>query len=248
MAHHRENGSKNGSALRNERRALVTGGGSGIGRAIALALAAEGFGLVLVGRSRHKLEAVARETGTSTKIVVADLATMGGVGTVLQAVGESLDVIVHCAGRYLREPVGLISAEAWRSMDELNVRAPILLVSGCLTQLRSTQGQVVFINSTVGLGCAAPGLAAYAAGRHALKAAVDVLRQEVNAQGIRVLSIYPGRTDTPNQSAILAAEGRTAPPGSLMRPEDVACMTMAALKLPRSAEVTDITMRPMRPL
>ena len=56
-------------------------------------------------------------------------------------------------------------------------------------------------------------------------------RQEVNGDGIRVLSIFPGRTDTPMQREILAKERRTAPYGTLLRPEDVASMVIAALKI-----------------
>jgi NADP-dependent 3-hydroxy acid dehydrogenase YdfG len=74
------------------------------------------------------------------------------------------------------------------------------------------------------------------------------LRQEVNGDGIRVLSIFPGRTDTAMQREILAMEQRTAPHGTLLRPEDVASMVIAALKLPATAEVTDIIMRPMQTL
>jgi NAD(P)-dependent dehydrogenase (short-subunit alcohol dehydrogenase family) len=228
--------------------ALVTGAGSGIGRAIALALAREGLNLVLVGRDRHKLGAVAGEAATPVRMVTADLATTEGLNVVVDAVGDRLHVIVHCAGGYLREPIASLSANAWRPLEELNVRAPILLVAGCLGRLRAAQGQVVFINSTAALSSGSPGLAAYAASKHALKAAADVLRQEVNPYGIRVLSIFPGRTDTPMQRAVLSGEGRSAPPGGLMLPDDIASMTIAALRLPRSAEVTDIIMRPMRPL
>ncbi len=235
-------------ALAAGQQALVTGAGSGIGRAIALALAHERLNLVLVGRDRHKLDTVAGKITTRAEIVVADLTTKEGVKAVVDAVRDRLHVIVHCAGTYLRESIASISADAWRSMEELNVKAPILLVAGCLTPLRAARGQVVFINSTAGLSSGAPGMAAYSATKHALKAAVDILRQEVNADGIRVLSVFPGRTATPMQLAILDGEGRSAAPGSLMRPDDIASMTIAALRLPRSAEVTDIIMRPMRPL
>ena len=238
----RENGLTSGQY------AVVTGAGGGIGRAIALALERQGLSLVLVGRDREKLDRVASEIGTRARIVTGDLTTDEGISSVVDAVGDRLHVIVHCAGTYLRGPIASISADAWRSMEELNVRAPILLAVGCLDRLRASQGQVVFINSTAGLSDGAPGLAAYAASKHALKAAVNVLRQEVNADGIRVLSLFPGRTDTPTQSAILAGEGRSAASDSLMRPDDVACMTIAALRLLWSAEVTDIVMRPMRPL
>ncbi len=101
----------------------------------------------------------------------------------------------------------------------------------------------MFINSSAGLLAAGAGKAAYAASKHALRAAADALRAEVNPE-VRVLSIYPGRTDTPMQSAILEEERRRAPPGTLLSPEDVAAMVMASLNLDATAEVTEIVMRP----
>ncbi len=227
--------------------ALVTGAGSGIGRAIALALVREGMHVHLVGRRAETLARVATCAGGQTTALAADLATAEGIATVAAATGPRLHVLVHSAGAYLRGPTASIVAAEWASLDAVNLHAPILLTASCLPQLRAAVGQVVFVNSSAGLR-AGPGIAAYAAGKHALKAAVDVLRQEVNADGIRVLSVFPGRTDTPMQQAILTAEGRSARPGTLMRPDDVASMIVAALNLPRSAEVTDIIMRPMRPL
>ena len=68
---------------------------------------------------------------------------------------------------------------------------------------------------------------------------------EVNADGIRVLSLYPGRTATPMQAAVHEMESREYRPERLMRPEDVASAAIHALKLPRSAEVTDLHLRPL---
>lgn len=228
------------------RLAMVTGAGSGIGRAIARALAAEGMRLVLVGRSAERLHEVGREVGGQAAVVPADLATPAGLADAASHAGGALDLLVHSAGAFHAGRVTDTPAADWARLDALNVHAPVLLTASCLGALRAATGQVVFINSTAGLRTGGGG--AYGAGKHALRAAVDALRQEVNGDGIRVLSIFPGRTDTPMQEAVLASEGRRAPAGTLMRSQDVAAMVLAALKLPRSAEVTDITMRPSRPL
>jgi|SRR5579883_2810973 len=234
-------------ALRPGQTALVTGASSGIGRAIALALSAEGLTVRLVGRNRAALARVARLAGRDARISVADITTRNGIAALARATRPALDVLVHCAGAYLKGPVGSIRAESWSALDAVNLHAPILLTAACLPQLRAATGQIVFINSTAGLQ-AGPGMLPYAAGKHGLRCAVDILRQEVNPDGLRVVSIFPGRTDTPMQRAVLAAEGRPAPRGTLMRPEDVAGLVLAALKLPLTAEVTDIVMRPLRPL
>ena len=240
------NDSRSGT-LRRGQHAIVTGAGSGIGRAIAMALAAEGLLVTLVGRDHDKLNDVARVLGETARIAAADITSAAGLASVAAAAGSDLHVLVHCAGQYLRAPFAQLSQKTWHALDAINLHAPILLTTSCLTALRAAKGQVVFINSTA-IQQTAAGLGAYAASKHALKAAADALRQEVNADGIRVLSIFPGRTDTPMQHAILSAEGRTARDGALLHPDDVANMVLAALNLPTSAEVTDIVMRPMKPL
>jgi NADP-dependent 3-hydroxy acid dehydrogenase YdfG len=72
------------------------------------------------------------------------------------------------------------------------------------------------------------------------------VHDEVNANGVRVLSAFLGRTATPMQAAIHEVESRAYHPELLMQPEDVAAVVINALSLPRSAEVTDIRIRPLR--
>ena len=67
----------------------------------------------------------------------------------------------------------------------------------------------------------------------------------MNGLGVRVLSVYPGRTATPGQRAIFAQEGRPYRPDVLLQPEDVAAAVAGALALPRTAEITEIMIRPM---
>jgi len=225
--------------------AVVTGGGSGIGRAIAAALVRSGHRVLLVGRDAARLQA-ADVPGAFP--LVADVRVAADRARIAQAAGEALGVLVHSAGAYNADPVERLDATAWRELDAVNLHGPLLLTSACLNQLRAVRGQVVFINSSAGIQPAGPRRAAYAASKAALRAAADALRAEVNPDGIRVLSVFPGRTATPMQAAILAEEGRRAPPGTLLEPEDVAAMVVAALSLPETAEVTEIVMRPMRKL
>ncbi len=90
----------------------------------------------------------------------------------------------------------------------------------------------------------APGTMTYDATKHALKGLADGLRQEVNAFGVRVISVFPGRTATPLQASLFELEGRQYVPNRLLQPEDVATMVVQALALPPTAEVTDILIRP----
>jgi NADP-dependent 3-hydroxy acid dehydrogenase YdfG len=227
--------------------ALVTGASGGIGQAIAAALAARGLRVIMTGRNMKKLRKASRTAGANTSSFVADLTTEAGRAAAASQTHPKLHVLIHCAGVYGRSEVTALSADQWRALDAINLYAPILLTAACMPQLRAACGQVVFINSSAALTASA-GLSAYGAGKRGLQAAAQALRDEVNAEGIRVVSIFPGRTDTPMQRALLEAEQRAAPPGTLMQPEDVASMVMAALDLPRTSEVTDIVMRPMRKL
>jgi NADP-dependent 3-hydroxy acid dehydrogenase YdfG len=126
-----------------------------------------------------------------------------------------------------------------------NVRGHYALVQTLLPLLRKQRGQIVFINSSAGFRAPAM-LGQFAATQHWLREIADSLRDEVNADGVRVLSVYPGRTATPRMAALFAKEGRPYRPEVLMQPEDIATMVSQALSLPRTAEVTDIHMRSMQ--
>lgn len=231
--------------------AVVTGASSGIGKAIALGLGAQGATLCLVGRNRERLESVAlsaRLASPHTLISQTDLtqdAEIEKLSGALRSTFGKVDILVHSAGiihfgKPLREaPIAELDAQY-----QANVRAPYLLTQALLPLLKVRPGQIVFINSTSGLGGKA-GVGQFSSTQHALKAIADSLRQEVNPDGIRVLSVYPGRTATPRQVGIHAIEGKRYQPELLMQPEDIAAMAVSALGLSRSAEVTDIFIRPM---
>jgi NADP-dependent 3-hydroxy acid dehydrogenase YdfG len=231
--------------------AVVTGASSGIGKAIALELAAGGVGVWLVARGVEALEATAAEARQSGGCVrswpldVGNDDEMGRLREQLQQEHDGLDILVHAAGTHF---LGTFSQAPVAQLDELyrvNVRGPYLLTQLLLPFLKARRGQVVFVNSSVGLHARA-GIAAYAASKHALRALADALREEVNPDGVRVLSVYPGRTATPQQAVIHAEEGRTYQPERLLQPQDVAAAVVHSLSLERTAEVTDLHVRPMQ--
>jgi NAD(P)-dependent dehydrogenase (short-subunit alcohol dehydrogenase family) len=232
--------------------ALVTGASSGVGQAIALALAALGATVCLVGRKAAGLQAVGDAVsrgGGRPVICPADLGVDGDVRRLVSEVTgrfDGLDVLVHSAGVIAYGPVESAPVDALDAQYAVNVRAPFALTQALLPLLRARQGQVVFVNSTAGQ-VARAGVSQYAATKHALRALSDALRDEVNPQGIRVLSVFLGRTATPMQAAIHEVEGRQYRPEHLLQPADVAVAVTAALQLPRTAEMTDLRLRPMLP-
>jgi NAD(P)-dependent dehydrogenase (short-subunit alcohol dehydrogenase family) len=230
--------------------AVVTGASSGIGRAIALALARQGVKLCAIGRDPIRLAeivATARQCSDANDFQI-DL----GVETQLQPLLEylerkagRLDILIHSAGVIHQDPMERACIEDLDAQYAINVRAPYLLTQRLLPLLTAARGQVVFINSSAGLMAKRPEVGQYGATKHALKAIADSLREEVNPKGIRVLTVYLGRTATPMQEALSRQEGKAYQPDMLMQPEDVASVVVHSLMLPRTAEVTDILIRPM---
>jgi NADP-dependent 3-hydroxy acid dehydrogenase YdfG len=231
--------------------AVVTGASSGIGRAIAVAVAASARSLCLVGRDEERLEGVAREARAKARFVLpyqADLtvdAAINVLGERLKHEFNGLDVLVHCAGAFALGSVEKTPVQELDALYRANVHAPLALTRTLLPLLIPRQGQIVFINSTQGLHRGGANSGAFASTQHALRTMADHLRQEVNAEGVRVLSIYLGRTATPRMKALFALEGRPYRPELLLQPEDVALVVMNALCMPRTAEITNIEMRPL---
>lgn len=230
--------------------AVITGAGSGIGRAIALALAKQNVKLALVGRTLEKLQRVAdeaRPAAPEIRCYAADLACDKQIQKLageLQADFGQVDVLVHGAAVFSSGTVETGSVEDLDRLYRVNFRGPYLLTQALLSSLRAQRGQIVFLNSTVGLE-ARGRVAQYAASKHSLRALADSLRDEVNGDGIRVLSLYLGRTATPMQVQVFSNENRDYHPELLLQPEDVATVLVTALTLPHTAEVTEIRMRPL---
>lgn len=230
--------------------AIVTGGGTGVGAALALALAAAGATVHLVGRRLDRLESVAeriRSAGGQAICHPGDLSTNEGQTSLARRLERELaglDILIQNAAAY---NTGKIADSDPLDLDRLyqtNLRAPYVLTWALLSLLKVRRGQVVFINSSSAI-TAKPASAQYDATKHALKAIADSLRGEVNQLGIRVLSVYLGRTATEMQERIHALEGRPYRPECLIQPDDVASVVVSALSLPATAEVTDIHIRPM---
>ncbi len=229
--------------------AVISGASGAIGGAVARALTAEGCRCVLSGRSEGRLGALAgdlRETGHEPTIVAGDLtdeSVCARLGDAAEALGGA-DILIHALGLFVG---GALDTAAVADLDRqfaVNVRVPWMLTQSLLANLARNQGQVVFVNSSAGLTAAAS-VGAYAASKHALRAVADSFRAEVNPRGIRVLSVYPGRTASQMQEAVCEHFGQEYDSSLFMQPEDVGRTIVESLALARSAEITDVRMRPM---
>ncbi|MFC9221089.1 SDR family oxidoreductase [Streptomyces hygroscopicus] len=223
---------------------LITGAGSGIGAAVTERLAERGEELWLLARDAGRAKELAgRFPGVRT--VVGDLADPEKLSWAFghQTLPDRLDSLLHIAGVVDLGEVGELTPKAWNRQLAANLVAPAELTRLLLPQLRAAQGHVVFVNSGAGLR-ANPQWAAYAASKHGLKALADALRAEESGNGVRVTTVYPGRTATPMQVKVHQQEGKEYEAERWIAPETVASTILAALDLPRDAEITDLQVRP----
>ncbi len=235
--------------------ALITGASGGIGGAVADSLARANARLLLSGRNAKRLhEAAERAQRLGAAEVYthpSDLADAGAVPSLVDVLRETLggvDLLVHSIGvfRGSGRPFEDASLDDFDLMYRVNVRVPYQLTQLCLPGLRKRHGQVVFVNSTSGQ-TSHPTVSAYCASKFALRAVADSLRAEVNEAGVRVLTCYPGRTASDMQAEVREFENKPYDPADYMQPADVAHSIVAALTLPRSAELTELTVRQMTP-
>jgi NADP-dependent 3-hydroxy acid dehydrogenase YdfG len=226
------------------KRALVTGASSGIGQAIAQALAAEGAQVHAVARSWPNAPEGWR-LHNADFTVEADVRRLAAVLSAASPADTSIDLLIHCAGALESGLVADFSVAQLDTMYQVNVRAPFLLTQLLLPQLTHSRGQIIFINSSAAI---APNtaLAGYSSAKAALKLIADCLRLEVNSSGVRVMSVYPGKTASVMQQRAHATAGKPYDAASLMQPQDVAQMVLSALALPKTAEMTDLHIRPMK--
>jgi len=185
------------------KRILITGGSSGIGLATAHALAARGARLVVTGRRPGvvvtAVEAL-RSHGADVSGVAADVSSAEGRSATLRdtlAALGGLDILMNNAGAVRAGRLDEIREDEIRAMIEIDLVAPIMLTRAALPELRS-QGSGMVVNVTSGIALVAlPFYATYAAVKAGLASFGESLRRELNGEGVHVLTVYPGGTDTP---------------------------------------------------
>ncbi len=227
--------------------AVVTGASRGIGRAIALALARSGARVHAVARDSSALEAVASE---NPNIVVqaadiADPTSIENLVTRLSGTAPSVSILVHSAGTLSHAPTRSAEMVDFDEMLDVNLRGAYRLTQRLLPQLIENTGDIAFVNSSATHFPRAMS-GQYAATQHALVGFANSLREEVNELGVRVLSVYPGKTATRLQERLHREAGEAYRSEFMLQPEDVAQVLVGALGLPRRAEVTEIRIRPTR--
>jgi NADP-dependent 3-hydroxy acid dehydrogenase YdfG len=220
--------------------ALVTGASQGIGFAIAGALRARGARVIMVARSRERLEQAAAGIGGTA--FAADLASSEHVARLADFVGREFggapDVLVNAAGAFALAPVAETGLDVFDQMIAANLRAPFELIRLYLPEmLKRGSGDIITIGSIAGRQ-AFPGNGAYSASKYGLRGLHEVLDAELKGTGVRATLIEPAATDT----ALWDAVDRTRNPGlperhQMLEPAAVANAVLFALEQPDSAVV-----------
>jgi len=227
------------------RRAIVTGASRGIGAASARVLAALGARVACVARSREALAALVAELPHDAVALPADLLRAEAADLLAagarEALGGEADVIVHAAGTFPLAPLEELTDADLDAALALHVAFPLRFVRALLPGFRTRgSGHVVLIGSVADRSVF-PANAAYAATKHALRAAHEVLRAETRGSGVRMTLVSPAATDTaiwdahdPDGAAHLPARAE------MLRPEDVADAVGWAVTRPAHVDIEEL--------
>lgn len=199
------------------RRAVVAGGGSGIGRGCALRLAAEGWHVVLVGRGSAKIEAVREEiagAGGSAEAFTADLRDWDRMAALGEHMAAGVDLVVNSAGGQFFAPSTAISRNGWQAVLGTNLDGAFFLLRHLQPALVLRRGAAVLVVADIWRK-PAPGLAHSAAARAGLVSLMRTLALEWAVDGIRINAVSPGLTDTPALDPRYASAVARVPLGRL---------------------------------
>jgi short-subunit dehydrogenase len=223
---------------------LVTGAGSGIGEALVERLTERGDELWLLVRDAGRA-AQLRKRFPGAHTLVGDLSDPARLSWAFshQSVPGRLDSLIHVAGVVELGSIGETPVATWQHQLNVNAVAPAELTRLLLPALRTARGRVIFVNSGAGLRVS-PEWGSYAASKFAVRAVADALREEERSNGVRVTTVYPGRTATPMQEKVHQQEGADYDASRWIEPASVATTILAALDLPRDADLTELMVRP----
>ena len=225
--------------------ALITGGSQGIGLAIAHALADEGCDLIISGRNRARLNRAAKELCRNTQITalacdVRDPASVKRMFASVVGKYKTLDILINSAGiAHAFRSTAEVSVKEWTNVIATNLTGTFLVTQSALPLMR--RGGAIANILSMSAKRAFPKLAAYNASKFGALGFTNTLREELREQGIRVIAVLPGSTDTPIWNVLWPE----APRHKMIRPETVAEALVSALKLPVESTVEELAIMPI---
>ena len=233
--------------------ALVTGAGSGVGRACVIKLAAEGWSVALLGRRADALEETITLAGPAATARLASFpCDIGDADAVAKTIATALslfgrcDALVNAAGTNIpRRALTELTLADYHSTLATNLHGALHCAQAVLPAMRRQgSGTIVNVNSEAGLRASPKAGAAYAVSKFGLVGLTQTINAEERSHGIRACSIFPGDINTP-----LLDKRPTPPPAEartkMLRAEDVAACVWLALSLPPRAVIEELLVRPL---
>jgi short-subunit dehydrogenase len=229
------------------KRVLITGGTSGIGLATAHALLAKGAHVFVTGRRPDVLESALNELRMhhgNANGIAADVSTDDGRNATLNAAVDKLgglDILINNAGGVRAGKLETTSEDEIRAMVDVDLLAPILLTRAALPHLRA-RGDGVVVNITSGIALmGVPFYTTYAAVKSGLARFGEALRRELKGEGVHVLTVYPGGTDTPMMKSNRAGPelGFGREPASAVADAIISGIESGAFEVTRGGETRD---------
>jgi NADP-dependent 3-hydroxy acid dehydrogenase YdfG len=231
--------------------AVITGGGSGVGRAVALKLAEQDWRVGIVGRHEMNLQETTRLAGSHASRLrhyvcdVGDAAAVAAMGHRILAESGDVEVLVNSAGTNApRRSLDVLSIEDYHAMIAANLNGAYYCVQAFLPQMRARKrGTIINIVSDAGKQASSKAGAAYVASKFGLAGLTQSINAEERANGIRACAIFPGDIDTP------ILDKRPAPPDAaarakMLRADDVAECVLFCINLPPHVIVEEMLVRP----
>ena len=230
--------------------ALVTGGGTGVGRSVALALAREGCKVSICGRREDKLRETAGLWEGDPSILwraadVADRASVGALFGWADAELGPVHLLVNSAGMNIRNrTMADIDPADWDRVLQANATGAFNCIHAVLPQMRERKdGVIINISSVAGKRAGPLGGVAYNASKFAMSALGISVSAEYGKNGIRVSNIYPGEINTPilDERPVKVSDEHKA---QILQPEDVTAAVLMIAKLPARASIPELVIKP----
>ena len=236
------------------RTAVITGAGSGVGRAIALRLAAEGWNLALIGRTSSRLEETAALSARPNASIRCYACDVGDAVSVAEATlgiladFPAIDAVINAAGENIpNRSLDILTAPDFERVIRTNLNGSFFVTRELLPRMRTRRsGTIINIVSDVGLAANPKAGTAYVASKFGQGALIQSINMEEQVHGIRACAIFPGDINTP----LLDKRAKPPPPEArdqMLQPDDLVDCVSLVLNLPARAVIEKIVIRPRFP-
>jgi short-subunit dehydrogenase len=233
--------------------ALITGGSTGIGRALAILLGSRGARVLICGRHQRELDETLEHLaalGIDARASAADISKTDDVEHLFQVADEwmgGVDLLVSNAG-LPADDVASSDVDSMTYVVSTNLLGAMYCTHHALARMRQRRSGAIVIVGSMSADVREQGSSVYVATKAGLQGFAGALRKEVNGDGIRVVLVEPGSVGTDMNEQSPQDQRRSEDAGEMLKAEDVALVILGALCMPARADVVEVAVRPRRQL